>query len=911
MEHEPLTPPPLPPVGPRRRRDQVTYARPPFYRGSSVSGPAPRRSLIFPVILAALALVAFIVGLIVVGVVGVYIVLAASLPSADELQASHLEQSTKIYDKNGGLLSEVFDPQGGRRTNITPDKIPNDLKQATIATEDQSFYTNPGVDWRGITRAVYYDWRYHKIVTGGSTITQQLVKNMLLTPEPTFQRKIREAMLALEVTRRYPKDQILAMYLNSNYYGNLSYGVQAASQSYFHKDVDKLDLAEASLLAGLPQSPATYDPCSNPEAALTRQREVLTLMASQGFVDSKAIEAASSEMSTRLQDPSFASQSCTFKENPTAPHFVDYVREQLEEQYGTAVVYKGGLQVYTSFDPTIQKIVQDEAKKQVAALKGHNVSSAAVVVANPQTGEILAMLGSVDFFDKSIDGQVNVATSLRQPGSSIKPVNYVTAFEKGWTPATPILDISTTFPGYPAYTPVDYDGKEHGIVNPRVALGNSLNIPAVKTLYFVTVPGMIATAQELGINTFTDPSRYGLALTLGGGEVKLVELTGAYAVFANAGKRAPLTPYHKIVDAQGQTVFDVSQQSSQQVLDPRYAYLITNILSDNNARTMEFGANSPLKTSRPSFAKTGTTTDFRDNWTLGGTPDLVIGVWVGNPRNEAMQDVTGISGAAPIWHNVLERVYAEDDQFKAIAPHDFPAPQGLVSATVCNESGMVPTALCPPDHRHNEIFLSEQAPHSQDNVWVRVKIDKTNNLLANDRCPAAIVEEKVFEKMPQDPVLPYEKVVAWANAHGIPQPPLQQSPCTGTGTPGTGTPGTGTPSSTPGGATGTPVPLLMTATLPSAPTDTPVAAPTNTAPAAPTNTTAPLATNTAAPPATNTSAPLPTNTPAPAATNTPAPAPTNTTAAQPTNPPAPTNTSAAAPTNQPAPTNPPAPTKTP
>lgn len=723
------------------------------------------------------------------GACGAVVAMAASIPSADELASLTLSQSTKIYDRNGGLLFEIFDPtsvSGGRRTVIPPEKIPTVLKQATIATEDPTFYTNPGVDWYGVVRAIYYDVRYQRALVGGSTITQQLVKNTLLTPEPTIQRKIREAALALAITQRYSKEQILALYMNTIFYGNLSYGIEAASMSYFKKDVGQLDLAEASLLAGLPQAPATYDPCENPDAALGRQKTVLDLMVKEGYISDQQASDAATEMDTTLHSDDFGTR-CTKGIAIVAPHFVQYVREQLEEKYGPEVVNKGGLQVYTTLDPTMQSIAEQEAKKQVAAIKSHNVTDAALVAVNPQTGEIYAMVGSADFYDKSIDGQVNVATSLRQPGSSIKPVNYITALEKGWTPATPLLDISTAFPNgnQPPYIPVDYDGKEHGIVTLRTSLANSLNIPAVKTLYFVGVKDMIATAEKMGITSFQDPNRYGLSLTLGGGEVTLVELTGAYAVLANQGARAPLVSVNKIVDGQGHTVFDLQQNrpAPENVFDPRYAYLITNILSDNNARAMEFGANSALKISRTAAAKTGTTNDFKDNWTLGYTPELVVGVWVGNARNTAMRDVSGISGAAPIWHNVIERVYKEDDLFKGVAPHEFTIPPGLVRTTVCNESGLLPTDLCPNDHRHSEIFLAEQAPKDPDNVWVKVKIDKTNNLLANDNCPADIVGEQVFEKMPQDLVMPYNQVVKWANDHGIPQPPTQQSPCENQPTP--------------------------------------------------------------------------------------------------------------------------------
>lgn len=742
------------------------------------------------------AVIAFVATLCAVcGIFGVYAVYAGQLPSADKLATANPDQSTKIYDRKGGLLYEIFDANGGRHTIITPDQIPPVLKQATIATEDPSFYSNVGVDPLGVLRAIYYLVRYQRAIVGGSTVTQQLVKNALLTPEPTVERKIKEAILALEVTRRYGKDQILAFYLNSIYYGNLSYGIEAASQAYFEKDVSQLDLGEASLLAGLPQAPAIYDPCVNPDLALQRQKIVLDLMTKENYVTQAQADAASTEMTTRLAADDFSKKCGAGLTHGAAPHFVEFVRAQLEQEYGPEVVYKGGLQVYTTLDPDLQNIVEEEARKQIAAIKSKNVNSAAAVAANPKTGEIYAMLGSVDFDDKTIDGQVNVTTRLRQPGSSIKPINYVTALEKGWTPATPILDIRTEFPNgsQPPYVPVNYDGKEHGLVTVRTALANSLNVPAVKTLDFVGVPDMIKTAQQFGITSLNDPNRYGLALTLGGGEVELLELTGAYAVFANAGQRTEftqistgekttLTPFRKIVDGQGRTLLDNEEGAppTEQVIDPRYAYLITNILSDNAARTPSFGANSPLKVSRPAFVKTGTTNDFKDNWTLGGTNELVIGVWVGNPRNQAMKGVTGITGAAPIWHNVLERAFKEDDLLKNIAAHDFPIPQGLVQAEVCNESGLIPTENCPGDHRHNEIFLNNQAPNQADDVWVKLKIDKTNNLLANDSCPPDIVEERVFAKLHEDVALPYDRVKEWGNANGYPAPPTDSSPCTNT-----------------------------------------------------------------------------------------------------------------------------------
>ncbi len=711
---------------------------------------------------------------------GVYAFYAGELPPAEKLATVNTDQSTKIYDRTGALLYEIVDPNLGRHTIIPPERIPTVLKQATLATEDPSFYDNPGVDWYALARAVYYLIRYQEPVSGASTITQQLIKTALLSPEQTVERKIKEAILALEVTRRYSKDEILAFYLNTINYGNRSYGIQAAAQSYFDKDVEELDLAEVSLLSGLPQLPAIYDPCINPDRALTRQEVVLGLMVEQGFIRQTEADAAAQEMTARLASKDFVARCRAGIDYARAPHFVEYVRQQLQAKYGPEFD-RAGLQVYTTLDPQMQTIVEEEARKQIDALRAKNVNSAAAVAVNPANGEIYAMLGSVDFDDAAIDGQVNVATRLRQPGSSIKPFNYLAAMEKGWTPATPIYDLVTEFPNgsQPPYVPRNYDDKEHGLVTLRSALANSYNIPAVKTLYFVGAPEMMGLAQRFGITSFTDPSRYGLSLTLGGGEVELVELTGAYAALANGGQRAPLTPFIKIVDGMGRTIYDasVTDATPQQVTDPRYAYLLTHMLSDNAARTPAFGANSPLKVSRPAFVKTGTTNDYKDNWTLGGTSELVVGVWVGNPRNEQMKNVSGITGAAPIWHNVLERVYAEEPNFRGTAPHDFSIPEGLVQAEVCAESGLLATEYCPPDHRHSEIFLNNQAPTQFDDVWVSQKIDVTNGLLANENCAPEVVEERVVARLHADGLLPYEKVREWGAARGYPLAPTETSPC--------------------------------------------------------------------------------------------------------------------------------------
>ncbi len=691
---------------------------------------------------------------------------AATLPSADRLLTYTPPQSTKIYDRNGILLFEVFDSHSGRRTVVPIENIPLVLKQATIATEDQSFYSNPGVDFFGIARSMYYIVRYGKPYGGGSTITQQLVKNTLLSPEQTLERKIREAFLAYEITRRYPKDKILELYLNTIFYGNLAYGIEAAADAYFDKGAQDLTLAQAALLAGIPQAPALYDPCTDPDAAMARTRIVLDLMVDAQYITRAQSASAASEIFQEIRSDEFA-RRCQSAVSIQAPHFVTYVRQLLEEEYGAETVAQGGLQVTTTLDLRINQVVEEEARKQIALLVDKNVTNASVVAMDPRTGEILAMLGSVGFFDKKIDGQVNVAVRLRQPGSAIKPLTYVAAFEKGWSPATVLVDVTTRFPikGQADYAPVNYDRREHGLVPIRTALASSFNIPAVKTLQFVTVPTMIETARRFGITTFRDPSNYGLALTLGGGDVKLLELTGAYAVFANNGARLPPTPFLKITDGSGKVLQDLKANPprAQPVVGARYAYQITSILSDVSARAPAFGTAGALKLSRPAAAKTGTTDDWRDNWTIGYTPNLVVGVWVGNSNNAEMEHISGITGAGPIWHNVMERLLAGTPVV------DFKRPDRLVDVEICSESGLLVTEPCPPDHRRVEIFLAERAPKDKDNVWQKLKIDKTNNLLGNAGCPPEIVEERVFAVYPAE-------AKQWAQEHNIPQPPAGVSP---------------------------------------------------------------------------------------------------------------------------------------
>ena len=725
-------------------------------------GRRSRHTPLIPIIVSILVSMFMSIGALaaiaVVGVLALYLNYTKDLPSTDALAKTNLFQSTRIYDRNGDLLFELFDPHDGRRTLVTIDQVPEVVKQATIATEDPTFYTNQGVDIPAILRAGYQNVRYKSTVSGASTITQQVVKNYLVGDEPTIDRKVKEALTAMEVNRRYTKDEILALYLNTNNYGNLSYGIGAAAEGYFNKDVSQLTLAEASLLAGLPQSPAVYDPCQNPDAALDRQAVVLNLMEKAGYVEADEADAAAHDMAAYLKTDAFYI-NCNTKTSLKAPHFVNYVRADLEKRFGLETVYKGGLQVFTTFDPKIEAIVEDEARKQIDKLKDQHVTNAAVVVERVDDGEIYAMMGSVNFFDKSIDGQVNVADRLRQPGSSIKPVNYITAFKYGWTPATRILDVKTTFPsgdGKP-YIPNNYDLREHGVVTVRTALGSSLNIPAVKTLRFTSTKdpkapaplAMMETARNMGISTFFNedgsPKPFGLALTLGGGEVKLTELTSAYSVFARQGAVIPLTPYLKIVDGKGQTLYDLKGKDKPQphcaLFDAQapdekpdangfcaksapYAYQITSILSDDRARYIGFGPNSMLKTPYPSAVKTGTTNDFRDNWTMGYTTDWTVGVWVGNSDNSEMIHSTGITGAAPIWRNVMDRI------MNGNPGKPFPVPPGIV-----NEGG--------------EVYVAGKPRIAGENAnQKKVTIDTRNGLLAGPNCPKEFTADVMVDNSP-------------------------------------------------------------------------------------------------------------------------------------------------------------------
>ncbi|HIE39502.1 MAG TPA: PBP1A family penicillin-binding protein, partial [Anaerolineae bacterium] len=700
------------PIPPPERTGYVPPVRP-------SSGPPPRRRrsigdwLLRGFFLASLAAVVLFFILFAAVVTG-YALIAAQLPPPEELIARQsVFVSSKIYDRNGDLLYEVVDPQGGRRTYVPLEHISPYLIQATIATEDADFYRHPGFDPIALLKMVRRNILAGEGVSGASTITQQVARNLLLSPEERFQRtvwrKIKEIVLAFEITRRYPRDQILEIYLNENNYGNLAYGVQAAAETYFGVNAADLTLAQASFLAGLPQSPATYDVFGGGrDRALARQRDVLRLMVQQGYISQAEAAAAAEEIANYEFHPPVATDVIP------APHFVTYVRQVVEAEYGPEALYRGsGLRIYTTLDPDLQAKAEQVVAERVADLAVHDGTNGALVAIEPSTGYILAMVGSADFYNEEIDGQVNVALRERQPGSSIKPLTYAAAFEQGWTPATLIWDLPTEFPdgANPPYVPRNYDERFHGPVLVRDALANSYNIPAVKALQFIGVPALKEMAARLGVTTLTRED-YGLSLTLGGGEVRLLELTGAYAVFANNGVRMPPTPILRIEDSQGNVLVDHSQPVGEQVLRPEHAYLITSILSDRQARCPAFGCPNNLELSRPAAAKTGTTNDYRDAWTIGYTPDLVVGVWVGNSDNSPMVDLPGSRGAAPIWHDFMEAALA------GRPVRNFVRPEGIAEMEICADSGTQPSPYCP--RRKMEIFAEDQPPLGPEHDWYQL-----------------------------------------------------------------------------------------------------------------------------------------------------------------------------------------------
>ncbi len=590
------------------------------------------------------AILGFLICLVVILFYSAY-QFVVQLPSPKSIGKVNFAQSTHLYDRNGKLLYEIYRDEN--RTPIKVNELPAYIKQAAIAIEDKDFFKHNGISLSsGVLRALR-ETLITKSLQGGSTITQQLVKSSLLTPERTFQRKIKEIVLALWTEKLFSKEQILEMYLNQVPYGGSSYGIEEAAKTYFGKHAKELSLEEAALLAGLPQSPSIYSPYVNPDLALQRRNEVLKKMREQGYIDENSkVKAQNSKV-----------EIIPLTTSIKAPHFVFYTKSSLEEMFGERTVEEGGLNVVTSLDLDVQDEAEKILKEELEKIKNLNVSNGAILITKPRTGEIIAMVGSVDYF-AAPSGAFNVTTALRQPGSSIKPLMYSLALERGFTAAT-ILDdspISFSIPGSRPYQPVNYDGTYHGRVPLRFALANSYNIPAVRTLNAIGVEPFVSHATKLGISTWTDPSRFGLSLTLGGGEVHMTDMATAFGVFANGGNKTDVTNILKIQDTKERGLYEL-RPAKKKVMDEGIAYIISDILSDNFARRWAFGTNSALEIPGYKVAvKTGTTDEKKDNWTIGYTPEFLVAVWVGNNDNTPMNPylTSGITGAAPIWNRVMK-----------------------------------------------------------------------------------------------------------------------------------------------------------------------------------------------------------------------------------------------------------------
>lgn len=599
--------------------------------------------------------------LIVVFIPLLILVFLQNLPSPKSITLSGIPQTTKIYDRNRVLLYQIYATQN--RTIVPLSDIPKSLKDATIAIEDKDFYKHPGFNILAIVRSLIKNLSGNNL-QGGSTITQQLIKSALLTPEATIERKIKEIVLAFWAERIYSKNQILELYFNQIPYGGTAWGVEAAAQIYFGKHVKDLTLAESAFLAGIPKAPTAYSPFgTTPQLWKSRQKEVLEKLVSLGYI-TKSISLQATEEKLIFQTPQIPIR---------APHFVMYIKDLLVKKYGLAMVEKGGLTVITSLDTKLQETAQNIVSEEVLNNAYLNLTNGAALVTSPSTGDVLAMIGSRDYEDPN-GGAVNVTTSLRQPGSSIKVVTYAAALSNGFTAATILDDSPIVYrsPGSPPYAPVNYDGKFHGKTSLRIAFANSFNVPAVKTLNKIGIPNMISYGKKMGITTWNNPQNYGLSITLGGAEVRMTDMATVYGVLANGGIKVEVSPILKVTDYKGDVLEEKnSNDFGKQVLDSGIAFIISNILADNRARALEFGANSPLNVpSRTVSVKTGTSDNKRDNWTFGYTPSYVVSVWVGNNDNSPMsqQLASGITGAAPIWNKIMTFLLKDKPDEKLTPP---------------------------------------------------------------------------------------------------------------------------------------------------------------------------------------------------------------------------------------------------
>lgn len=760
----------------KRQRIHANRPRPWLWAGQSIGA----------ILITVLLAVGITTGVCVATVYSIYNAYAAQLPdtSVIELQQDEFE-TVRIYDRTGNyLLYESIDPRPfrGDRRYVDLKSMSPWVYQSAVALEDRNFWENPGINMRGLFRAFVSNLQ-GGAVQGGSSITQQLIKNIIIPVEEraqqSYARKIKEVILAMEVTRRYSKEKILEWYLNYNSYGNLAYGIEAASQVYFGKSSKDLSVAEAAMLAPIPQFPL-LNPIDRPEDAKERQGLALRALVEAGYITPDEAVAA-------FQEPLALRKSASERfDILTAPHFALYVLDQVKSEFNTAedpyYIWRKGLQVYTTLDVDLQRYAEQIAREQVIKLleQGKNAHNAAVVALKNDTGEILAMVGSLNYNDDEIDGQVNVAVASRQPGSSFKPYVYLTALQKGMSPATMILDVATAFPQSDGtyYRPENYDRQYHGPVSLRNALARSYNIPAIRVMQQVGVADALRTAHSMGINGLDRGlNYYGLNLVLGGGEVSLLDHTYAYSTLANGGAMIgePVLPAERrsgfrslnpvsvlqLRDTNGEVIKAYQQPEVERIFSAEVAYIMADIMSDDVARSPAFGANTELTLpDRKVAAKTGTTNGFKDNWTMGFTPQLTLGVWVGNTDNESMVNVTGLSGAAPIW-NAIMRKYHETQPVVW-----YERPPNIVNQAVCVPSGLLPTPEC--QSQRNEIFLAGTEPTLPDNIWQSFEIDQETGKLAGPNTPPERRQNVVYEMLPQE-------AADWVRENGIAQPPTEQA----------------------------------------------------------------------------------------------------------------------------------------
>ncbi len=693
-----------------------------------------------------------VMGIGILGILSLFVYFGKDLPSPAKVVRRD-GYSSKVYDRNGKVLYDIYND--AKRDPVNFSDIPDYLKKATVAVEDKDFYKHKGFDPLTPLRMIKNVF-YFKKVTGGSTLTQQLTRNVLLTTERTVTRKIKELILAIQIEAKYSKDEILGMYLNEAPYGGASWGVGPAAEQYFGKEVKELNLAESAILAGLPQLPSVYSPYSStPKAYINRTKHVLDRMVEDGNIS----QALADETMKEVESYKFNDQKSTMQ----APHFVLWIKDLLSQKYGEDVIEGGGLKITTTLDLDLQNKAQSIVAEEIDKSESKKITNGAAIIIDPATGQVLAMIGSRDYWSDKTDGNFNVVTqALRQPGSSIKPITYLAAIKKGWSASTMVMDTPVTFPGVGGqkdYSPQNYNGKYNGPMSLRNALGNSINTTAVKTLAFVGVKNMLTLAYDMGLSTLEPTqknlSRFGLAVTLGGAEVKMIDLASAYTAFANKGLKMEPMGILKVEDKDGRVLEEYKQTDGKRVMTEQEAFILSNILSDNSAREMTFGAVNSLQISGYQVAaKTGTTNDKKDNWTIGWTPNLLTAVWVGNNNNTEMGSlVSGVSGAAPIWNKIMKY------ELPKLPKVDFSVPNKIISIEVDKVSGY-------PAHdgfaSRSEYFIDGTQPTVSDPIHMKLKVCKgISGLATPDDIVSGNYEEKEFFSLKEDDLVSTDGKNRW------------------------------------------------------------------------------------------------------------------------------------------------------